>query len=87
MKKVCSEITIDHAMNPRNIGNLKDADGFAKVTGPCGNTMEIWLKVNNDTVSNASFMTDGCGTTIASGSMVTEMAKGRSVFHTQKISQ
>ena len=47
MKKVYSETTIDHAMNPRNIGNLKDADGFAKVTGPCGDTMEIWLKVRN----------------------------------------
>jgi len=49
--------------------------------------MEIWLKVNNDTISDASFMTDGCGTTIASGSMVTEMAKGRTVFQALKIVQ
>jgi len=87
MKEVYSETTIDHAMNPRNVGNLKDADGFAKVTGPCGDTMEIWLKVRNDTVSDASFMTDGCGTTIASGSMVTEMARGRNIVEIQRISQ
>lgn len=87
MKKVYSETTIEHAMNPRNVGNLKDADGFAKVTGPCGDTMEIWLKVRNGTVSDAGFMTDGCGTTIASGSMVTEMAKGITVIQARKISQ
>jgi len=87
MKKFYSETTIDHAMNPRNIGNLKDADGFAKVTGPCGDTMEIWLKVRNGTVSDAGFMTDGCGTTIASGSMVTELAKGKSVSQALRIGQ
>ena len=87
VKKVYSETTIDHAMNPRNMGNLKDADGFAKVTGPCGDTMEIWLKVRNGTVSDAGFMTDGCGTTIASGSMVTEMARGRNIVEFQRISQ
>ena len=87
MKKVYSEAVVEHSMNPRNIGDIEDADGFAKVTGPCGDTMEIWLKVNNDTISDASFMTDGCGTTIASGSMVTEMTKGRTVSHAQKITQ
>ena len=87
MKKVYSETVVEHSMNPRNVGDIEDAGGFAKVIGPCGDTMEIWLKVNSDTISNASFMTDGCGTTIASGSMVTEMAKGRTVFHAQKITQ
>jgi nitrogen fixation NifU-like protein len=87
MRKVYSEAVIEHSMNPRNVGDLEDADGFAKVTGPCGDTMEVWLKVKNGKVSGASFMTDGCGTTIASGSMVTEMAKGKSVSEVQKISQ
>ena len=87
MKKVYSETVVEHSINPRNVGDIEDASGFAKVTGPCGDTMEIWLKVNSDTISDASFMTDGCGTTIASGSMVTEMAKGRTVFHAQKITQ
>jgi len=86
-RKTYSETVIGHAMNPRNVRNMQDADGFASVTGSCGDTIEIWLKVNGDTISDASFVTDGCGTTIASGSMVTEMAKGKTVFHAHKISQ
>ena len=79
MRKVYSETVIDHAMNSRNVGDVEDADGFAKVTGPCGDTMEIWLRVKNGTIARATFMTDGCGTSIASGSMVTEMVKGKTV--------
>ncbi len=87
MRKIYSETTIDHAMNPRNLGEIEDANGFARVTGPCGDTMEIWLKVNNGIITYATFMTDGCGTTIASGSMVTEMVRGKSIIEAQKISQ
>ena len=86
-RKVYSETTIDHFMNPRNLGDMDDADGFGRVTGSCGDTMEIWLKVKNGAIANATFMTDGCGTSIASGSMVTEMAKGRSVGEARRISQ
>jgi len=86
-RKIYSETTIDHFMSPRNLGDMSDADGFGRVTGPCGDTMEIWLKVNSDTINDATFMTDGCGTTIASGSMVTEMVKGKSIIEAQKISQ
>jgi len=86
-RKIYSETTIDHFMNPRNLGDMSDADGFGRVTGPCGDTMEIWLKVNSGTIHNATFMTDGCGTSIASGSMVTEMVKGKSIIEAQKISQ
>jgi len=87
MRKVYSETAIDHAMDPRNLGDMEDADGFAKVTGSCGDTMEIWLKIKNGTIADASFITDGCGTSIASGSMVTEMAKGKSVNEAWKIGQ
>jgi nitrogen fixation NifU-like protein len=87
MRKVYSETTIDHSINPRNVGSLEGADGFAQVTGPCGDTMEIWLKVLDDIIVQASFFTDGCGTSIASGSMVTELAKGKSITEAQKISQ
>jgi len=87
MRKVYSETTIDHAMNPRNVGNMEDADSFAWVTGPCGDTMKIWLEVKNSTIANATFLTDGCGTSLASGSMVTEMAKGKNIGEVQKISQ
>jgi nitrogen fixation NifU-like protein len=87
MRKVYSEAVIDHSMNPRNVGDIEDADGFAKVTGLCGDAMEIWLKVKNGTVADATFMTDGCGTSIASGSMVTELAKGKSISEARRISQ
>jgi len=87
MKEVYSEKTIDHFLNPRNLGEIPAPDGFGRITGPCGDTMEICLKVRDNRVMNASFWTDGCGTTIASGSMVTELAKGKSVLEAQKIRQ
>ena len=87
MRKVFSDTFIDYNLNPKNIGETKDADGFAKVTGPCGDTMKIWLKADNDTITDARFMTDGCGTTIASGGMITEMGKGRTILNVQKTSQ
>jgi nitrogen fixation protein NifU and related proteins len=87
MRKIYSEAVVEHSMDPRNLGNLDDADSFARITGPCGDTMSIWLKVNGDTIINASFTTDGCGTTIASGSMVTEMVKGKSISEAGKTTQ
>ncbi len=86
-RKIYSDTVIDHAMNPRNLGEIQNTDGFARVTGPCGDTMEIWLKVKNDTVGQATFFTDGCGPSTASGSMITEMAKGKSIGETLKISR
>lgn len=84
---VYTEVVLDHAQNPRNVGSIKDADGFASVTGPCGDTMEIWLRVGNETVSDVAFSTDGCGTTIAAGSMITEMAKSKAIIEALKITQ
>jgi len=87
MKKIYSEKTIDHFLNPRNLGEIPAPDGFGRVTGSCGDTMQIYLKVRDSRVMNASFWTDGCGPSIASGSMVTEMAKEKSVLEAQKITQ
>jgi len=87
MRKVYSETAIEHAMNPRNVGNMDNTDGYASITGPCGDTMEIWLKVRNNIITEATFMTDGCGTTIAAGSMVTELVKGKSISQAMKIGQ
>jgi len=87
MRKVYSETTIDHIINPRNLGDMADASGFGRVTGPCGDTIEIWLKVKNGIVAEATFLTDGCGTSVASGSMATELAKGRSIPEVLKVSQ
>jgi nitrogen fixation NifU-like protein len=86
-RKDFSEITIDLFMNPRNLGPMEEADGFGKVTGPCGDTMSIWIKVQDGTIVDASFTTDGCGTSIASASMVTVMAKGRTVQEADRIGQ
>jgi nitrogen fixation NifU-like protein len=87
MKKVYSEKTIDHFLNPRNLGEIAAPDGFGRIIGPCGDTMEIYLKVRDSIVINASFWTDGCGPSIASGSMVSELAKGKSVSEVKKITQ
>jgi nitrogen fixation NifU-like protein len=82
-----TEVVIDHAQNPRNVGSMQQADGFATVTGPCGDTMEIWLRVREDVIQKATFWTDGCGTSIASGSMVTELAKGKNIQEAIRITQ
>jgi nitrogen fixation NifU-like protein len=87
MKETYSEKTIDHFLNPRNLGEIAAPDGFGRVTGPCGDTMEIYLKVRDGKVINASFRTDGCGPSIASGSMVTELAKEKSVVEAREITQ
>jgi nitrogen fixation NifU-like protein len=82
-----TEVAIDHCQHPRNVGSIENADGVAMVTGPCGDTMEIWLRVREEVIKEATFWTDGCGTTIATGSMVTEMAKGKTIGEAMKISQ
>jgi len=87
MRKVYSETVVDHVISPRNLGNMNDADGFARITGPCGDTMAIWLKARDGAIAEATFMTDGCSTTIAAGSMVTELAKGKTVIQAHGIGQ
>ncbi|NIV36181.1 MAG: iron-sulfur cluster assembly scaffold protein, partial [Anaerolineae bacterium] len=58
---------------------MLDADGHAALLGPCGDTMEIFLRLQDARIARATFMTDGCGPTVACGSMLTKMARGRSV--------
>lgn len=87
MRKRYSEKTIDHFLNPRNLGEIPSPDGSARITDASGDTMEIRLRVKDGKILNASFWTDGCGCSIASGSMVTELAKGKTVTEAQKISQ
>ena len=87
MEEVYSKTVVDHFMNPRNLEVMDNADGFAAVKGPCGDTMGIWLKIKDDVVTQAGFTTDGCSTTIASGSMITELVKGKRVVEATQISQ
>jgi nitrogen fixation NifU-like protein len=85
MRKIYSERAIDHAMNPRNVGRLREPDGLAKITGPCGDTIEISLKISGGRISDARFWTDGCGSSIACGSVITELVKGKSISEAEKI--
>jgi nitrogen fixation NifU-like protein len=87
MRKVYSEKTIDHFLNPRNLGKIPAPDGFASMTGLHGNTMQIYLRIKDSKVMNASFWTDGCGCSIASASTVTDLAKGKTALEAQKITQ
>jgi len=80
-----SDTVIDHARNPRNVGNIPKADGFAQEEGECGDTLAIWLSVKDNRIDRATFWTDGCGTSIACGSMVTVMAISRTVEEALKI--
>jgi nitrogen fixation NifU-like protein len=76
---VFSSTVFEHAQNPRNLGPLSSFDGHARITGPCGDTMEFWLVVRNERVKKASFITDGCGSSLACGGMATCLAEGRRV--------
>ena len=87
MKQIYSEKTIDHFLNPRNLGEIPAYDGMGRITGPCGDTMQIHLEVKGGKVTKACFWTDGCGPSIASGSMVTELAKDKTIPEARKISQ
>ena len=74
-----SSATRDHATHPWNQGPLAEYDAHSRNTGPCGDTMEVWLVVSNGSITKASFDTDGCWPAVASGSVVTSLATGRSL--------
>ncbi len=88
-----SEILMDHFKNPRNQGEIKDADGVGDVGNPvCGDMMKIYIKVGKnekgeETLDDIKFQTLGCGAAIASSSMLTEMAKGQKLEDALKISR
>jgi len=73
-----SEKVMDHFRNPRNVGEIENADGVGEVgNAKCGDIMKVYLKIDNDTISDVKFKTFGCGSAIASSSMATEMIKGK----------
>ena len=82
-----SATAIDHAQNPRNIGPLDSCNGHARITGPCGDTMEFWLQVRDGRIRQANFITDGCGSSAACGSMTTELITGKTVDEAYCIEQ
>jgi len=81
-----SEKVMDHFQNPRNVGEIKDADGIGEVGNPvCGDMMTFYIKVKDNKLEDVKFKTFGCGAAIAVSSMVSEMAKGKTIEEALKI--
>lgn len=82
-----TETVMDHFMNPRNVGNMDGADGVGQVgNAKCGDIMKMYLKIENNVITDVKFETFGCGSAIASSSMATEMIKGLTVEEALKVS-
>ena len=75
-----TEVLMDHFQNPRNIGKIEDADGIGEIGNPvCGDVTTIYIKVRDDRIDEIKYKTFGCAAAIATGSMLTEMAKGKTL--------
>lgn len=84
-KKKFSARVLKEAYEAQNIGRIEDPDGCASITGPCGDTMEFSIKVKGSRISDIRFMTDGCGSSIACGSITTRMAQGKTLEEASRI--
>jgi nitrogen fixation NifU-like protein len=81
-----SEKVMEHFMNPRNMGEIPNADGIGEVGNPvCGDLMTIYIKVKDNVIANIKFKTFGCGAAIATSSMVTELVKGKTIEDALKV--
>ena len=81
-----SKKVMDHFLNPRNVGEMKDADGIGEVGNPvCGDIMRMYIKVKDNVITDIKFLTYGCGAAVATSSMVTEMVKGKTIEEALKI--
>jgi len=85
---VYSDKVMEHFANPRNVGEIPDADGIGKVGNPqCGDVMWLYIKVKDNIITNIKFKTFGCGAAIATSSMITELARGKTIEEAKKISR
>ena len=82
-----SETVVAHWLNPRNPYPMEHPDGYGKITGPCGDTMEIFIRVRDGKIFEASFLTDGCITSIVSGSMAVELAADSLISEARTVSK
>ena len=82
-----SDLVMDHFSNPRNVGEIPDADGVGTEGNPvCGDIMRIYIKVKDNRIEDIKFKTFGCGAAIATSSMVTEMVKGKTLEEAMQVS-
>jgi len=85
---VYSDKVMEHFANPRNVGEIPDADGIGKVGNPqCGDVMWLYIKVKDNIITEIKFKTFGCGAAIATSSMITELARGKTIEEAKKISR
>ena len=84
-RKIFSAKVLKEFKDPKNIGRMDQPDCMASITGPCGDTMEFSMKILDGKISEIRFMTDGCGSSIACGSMTTRIVKGRSLEEASRI--
>lgn len=88
MNDIYTKKVLDHFRNPRNIGEIKDADGVGTVGNPiCGDVMTIYIKVKNDRIEDIKFKTYGCAAAISSSSIATEMVKGKTLEEALKLTR
>lgn len=81
-----SEKVMDHFANPRNVGEMSDADGIGEVgNSKCGDIMKMYIKVRDNIITDVSFKTFGCGAAIATSSMATELVKGKPIDEALKL--
>jgi len=83
-----SDKVLDHFMKPRNVGTIENPDGYGKVGNPvCGDLMEMYIKVKDGKITDIKFKTFGCGSAIATSSMITEMVKGMEIEEALKVTR
>lgn len=88
MAPVYSEKVMEHFANPHNVGEIPNADGIGKVGNPqCGDVMWLYIKVKGNIITDIKFKTFGCGAAIATSSMITELARGKTLEEAKKISR
>jgi nitrogen fixation protein NifU and related proteins len=82
-----TDLVMDHFSNPRNVGEIEDADGVGQIGNPvCGDVMRISIDVDDDRIADVKFKTFGCGAAVATSSMVTEMVKGKTLAEAADVS-
>ncbi len=84
-EQIYSKKAREEAYNPKNVGELDNPDGAARITGPCGDTMQIHLRVDDEKITDSRFITDGCGASVACGSVITQLIKGKAIEEALKI--